>query len=42
MLEQDDRYGEESLGVGRGIVYGLVFGILLWAGIIGFVLMMLR
>jgi hypothetical protein len=42
MLEQEEAYGDESIRVGRGILFGLVFGIVLWAGIIGLFLIMFR
>lgn len=40
MLEQDDLYGEESYGVGRGMLFGAVLGLILWAAIIGLVYVM--
>lgn len=34
MLDQDDLYGEDSVGIGRGILIGTVMGLVLWALII--------
>lgn len=31
---EEDRYPEDSLAVGKGILFGVLFGALLWAGII--------
>ena len=36
-MGDDWRHREDSLRVGRGIVYGVLFGVLLWAVMIGFV-----
>lgn len=35
MFDHDDSYHDDPLAVGRGITYGLMFGTLMWAGIIG-------
>jgi hypothetical protein len=42
MVQQDDWNPNDMLGVGRGIVYGLVFGSLLWAAVIGAIVLWLR
>lgn len=41
-MDQDELYREDPLGVGRGIVYGVLFGTVLWALIIGGVVLALR
>lgn len=41
-MEQEDWYRDDSLRVGRGIVFGVVFGTLIWAVIIGCVVLALR
>ncbi|WP_279537956.1 hypothetical protein [Paenibacillus turpanensis] len=38
MIDQDEHFGSEAMSMGRGMVYGLLFGGLFWAGIIGGVL----
>lgn len=35
MFDQDDRFREDPLAVGRGIVYGVLIGAVLWAVILG-------
>lgn len=42
MMDEDKVYGEDPLGIGRGIIYGVVFGAVLWAIIIGGVWLALR
>lgn len=37
MWDSDDSSREDQLAVGKGIAYGILFGTLLWAGIIGIV-----
>lgn len=42
-MEKDDSFvQDDSLGIGRGMVYGVVLGGLMWAGIIGLVVWWLR
>ncbi|WP_409344212.1 hypothetical protein [Paenibacillus sp. MBLB4367] len=35
MVDQDDRVPEDPLSVGKGIAYGIFFGSILWAALIG-------
>lgn len=42
MLEKEETYDDESVRIGRGMLFGTFFGILLWAGIIYLVVMMFR
>jgi hypothetical protein len=36
MYDREDGYNrEDPLAVGRGIAFGLLFGTLIWAGILG-------
>lgn len=41
-MDQEDWVRDDPLKVGRGIVYGVVLGSLLWAVIIGSVVLVLR
>ena len=35
MFDHDEHYPYDNTNVGRGIVYGVLLGGLMWAGIIG-------
>lgn len=35
MLEQEDLYGEDSYGAGRGMLIGAILGLVLWGVIFG-------
>lgn len=34
MIDHDDAYQEDRLSIGKGLIVGVVFGSLIWAGII--------
>jgi hypothetical protein len=42
MIDHDDAYQQEHLAAGKGLAYGVVFGSLIWAAIIGGVVYMFR
>jgi tetrahydromethanopterin S-methyltransferase subunit G len=42
VVENDDAYQDDHTAVGRGVVYGVVFGTVLWGMIIAAVVYMLR
>lgn len=42
MVDQDDRVPEDTLSVGKGIAYGILFGSILWAVLIGAFWFLLR
>jgi hypothetical protein len=37
MRDHEDRYDEDPMAVGRGIVFGLAFGTVLWLIILGLI-----
>ena len=41
MWDREDSYPEDYLAVGKGIVYGVLFGTMLWGIIIGSVVLWL-
>ena len=34
MIDHDDAYQDERFSIGKGLIVGVVFGSLIWAGII--------
>jgi tetrahydromethanopterin S-methyltransferase subunit G len=42
VVEKDDAYREDHASTGRGIMYGVVFGTVLWGMIIAAVVYMLK
>lgn len=41
MIDHEDAYHDDQLSAGKGLILGVVFGSLIWAGIIaGFVYML--
>jgi hypothetical protein len=42
MMDHEDAYQDEHLAVGKGLLVGVVFGSLIWAAIIGGIVLMFR
>ncbi|MFC0213233.1 hypothetical protein ACFFK0_12365 [Paenibacillus chartarius] len=42
MRENEDAYGDDQMAVGRGVVFGVIFGTVLWGIIIAAVAFFLK